>query len=115
MSHKTLSQLEVGMVLAADVINLDGKTLYGKGMQLTHRHIEVLFMWGLAQVEVEGTGIAEPELDLQPFDLKTIEIAKVKTAQRFRLTKSSHPAVDTIQAISVLKMAKRLQEENSPQ
>lgn len=115
MSQKSPNQLDAGMTLTADVINLDGKILYKTGMSLTQRHIEVLLMWGISKVEVEGADNSESLPDLQRYDSKFIETAKAKTDQHFQLVKSSHPAVDTIQAMSVLKLAKKLQEANTPQ
>lgn len=112
MSHKNPKELESGMVLAADVCNLDGQTLFRRGVTLTDRQINILLMWGVASVEIEGEDDSDARVDLDHFSHFVVERAKAEVGQRFRLVKSSHPAVDVVRNIAILQAAKSIHQLN---
>lgn len=103
------------MVLAEDVSNLDGAVLFKKGLELSSRHIEILQMWGVRSVEIEGEDdpIPNPEVDLEQFDEHIVAKAEELVNRRFALVKSAHPAVDIIKGVCVLDAAKALNLEDS--
>lgn len=111
MPKKSPNDLEAGMILAADVSNLDGQTLFKMGLHITQRHIDILQMWGIPNVEVEGEEEAEDPLDLNRFSPHVIAKAERLVGPRFRNVKSSHPAIDVIRAVCVLEAAKAIGQE----
>ena len=96
------------MVLAADVFNLDGQILFTKGAALTTRQIDILQSWGIPNVEVEGDEKDSDEIDLEEFPPDILKHAEQIVAGRFKLTKSSHPAVEIVQKMRVMQEAKKL-------
>lgn len=96
------------MVLAAEARNLDGQVLFAKGATLTARHIEILRMWGIPNVEIEGPEEEEEPIDLDQFPPAVLAQAERAVAERFKLCKSSHPAVEVVRRISVFHTARKL-------
>lgn len=113
MSHKSPHELDTGMKLAADVHNLDGNLLFPAGTELSERQIEALMMWGVESVLIEGGQDDEEGIDLSQFSEGVVEQAQSAINDRYRLTKSSHPAIETIRRISILEAAKRVSSPNS--
>ncbi len=105
--------LEPEMVLSADVSNLDGQILFKKGVILMDRQIEILQMWGIAKVEVEGDGPEEDLLKLDRYPEATIKRAEEIVSRKFKLVKSSHPAVETIKRMCILNTAKTIHKQSS--
>lgn len=93
------------MVLAGDVFNLDGQILFAKGVELEERHIEILQMWGIPNVDVEDGEDDEERIDLNQFAPHILELAEGIVSQRFKLVKSSHPAVEIVRRLCVQKEA----------
>ena len=110
MLQKKTSELQTGLKLAADVCNLDGQILFRKGAEVTPRHIEILQMWGIPTVEVEGGIEAGHAGQIEQFSQLIVEKAEQQVAARMKLVRSSHPAVDVIRSIAVLEAAKDIQQ-----
>ncbi|MEM9160069.1 MAG: hypothetical protein AAGB46_13570 [Verrucomicrobiota bacterium] len=108
MSLKKPNDLEEGMVLAADVFNLDGQILFTKGVELTARQIDILQSWGIQNVEIEGGDDAIIEDDLDNFPPAIIAKAERLVSDRFKLAKSPHPAVEIIHKMCVTQKAKEI-------
>jgi hypothetical protein len=63
-----------GMVVTADVKNMDNMLLIPAGCVLTEKHIDVLNAWGIAEVQVEAGVAAEESGDiLQQISAETLE------------------------------------------
>ena len=56
-------QLKEGMVVKADVKNLDDMLLIPAGCEMTPKHIKILNAWGIGEVSVENPGPSEEEPD----------------------------------------------------
>ena len=63
MPRIKIDQLKQGMVIAADVNNMDGMLLLPAGCALSERQIDVLHAWGVAEVSVEATDGVDPSAD----------------------------------------------------
>jgi hypothetical protein len=113
MPKKRLNDLEPGMTLAADVANLHGQTLFKAGLRLGSRQIEILQMWGIQSVDIEGEEEREDRLDLSRFAPQTLARAERQVALRFRGARAAHPAVDVIRGICVLEAAKAIAREEA--
>lgn len=109
MSRKTPHELEIGAILASDVYNLDGQILLSQGLAVEEKHIEILLMWGVPYVEVNGGEEEKEGIDLTQFSQSIVDKAEAEVDQRYLLNKSSHPAVEVIRKISVLQAAKAAQ------
>ena len=47
-------KLQAGMVVAADVANMDGMLLMPAGCEISERHLRILRTWGIPEVAIEG-------------------------------------------------------------
>lgn len=54
-----------GMVIAADVFNLNGQLLMPKGITIAEKHVWLLKSWGVQQLEVEKTGQDDANVSTQ--------------------------------------------------
>jgi hypothetical protein len=52
--RQSLEDLKPGMILAADLVETDGRLLLPLGTVLTDRHLRYFQMWGVLGVEIEG-------------------------------------------------------------
>jgi len=63
-----------GMVVTAEVKNMDNMLLIPTGCVLTEKHIGILNAWGIAEVQVESGGAAEESGDiLQQMPAETLD------------------------------------------
>ena len=69
-------QLQEGMLVAAEVKNMDNMLLLPAGCRLSQKHINILEAWGITEVEIEGAGQplepADPLAALPPADLERL-------------------------------------------
>lgn len=63
MPKAKLESLQPGMVVTADVKNMDDMLLIPAGCTLTEKHINILQSWGIPEVQVETAGTAEDNSD----------------------------------------------------
>ncbi len=63
MPKVKLDDLREGMIVAADVRNLDDMLLFPAETEITARHLKVLRSWGIAEVTVQATDGAEEVSD----------------------------------------------------
>ncbi len=105
MSLKKPHELEEGMVLSSDVFNLDGQILFKKGVELENRHVDILQMWGIPNVEIEDDDEEEERINLDQFSPSILEKAERVVNERFKLVKSTHPAVEIIRKFCIQKEA----------
>ncbi len=105
MALKKPHQLEPGMILKTDVFNMDGEVLFSKGVALTERQIDILQQWGVPNVEIEGGEEETEKVDLDQFSPEIVERAEQNVADRFKLVKSTHPAVEIIRKLCVTQEA----------
>jgi len=69
MPKVKLEFLQAGMVVTADVKNMDDMLLIPAGCTLTEKHINILQAWGVTDAQVETAGAAEDNSDpLQRLD-----------------------------------------------
>lgn len=65
MTRIKTEQLREGMVVAADVKNMDDMLLLPAGSAITERSIHILAAWGIEQIPIEGSD--EQAADGDPF------------------------------------------------
>lgn len=98
--------LNAGMVLADPVYNLDGKLLFAEGTVLDDKKIEITMMWGVERIHIQGNEDDTQSISIQSFSNSIKQDAEAEIQQRFKLVKSSHPAVIAIRELAVLERAK---------
>lgn len=106
MPNRSPHDLQEGHILTDDVYNLDGNLLFPSGTKLTDKQIEIMMMWGVEIVSVEGIDGKEKAISIQNFSNTVKQDAELAVNERFKLVKSSHPAVKAIRELAVLELAK---------
>ncbi len=108
-----LDALHEGMVVTADVKNLDDMLLIPAGCELTARHIRILQTWGVSEVTVESAGEDEDHTD--PLSRLSPEVAARLTSE----TKATFWNFDESNAIqkellrlSILRKARQLVDKS---
>lgn len=56
----SVSRLRTGMLLAAPVLDVNGRRLFPAGHEVTPSTLRILAMWGIAQVDVTGPATTSP-------------------------------------------------------
>ncbi len=78
MAKVIIKDLEIGMCLAADVCDLNGRFLIGADCELTDKHIKALNAWGVASVEINDADIeleqVENSISNEDFERKQNEL-----------------------------------------
>ena len=59
MPRVKIASVHEGMVVAADVKNMDHMLLIPAGCALTEKHIEICNAWGITEVQVEAGGMQD--------------------------------------------------------
>jgi hypothetical protein len=94
MAKVAIDNLEVGMVLAADVHDRAGRMLLGAGVELTPKHLVIFRTWGVEEAEIvgddDGTESSLLPAEVTPELLATAEAA---LAPLFRTANLEHPAM----------------------
>ena len=107
-----LDSLQEGMIVAADVRNMDDMLLLPAGCELSGRHIQILRTWGVAEVMVEATGETEAEADplskLSPEEAARIE-AEVKS--RFHQFDETNPVQKELLRLMIRRKALQLTQK----
>ncbi len=106
MGRLSIDQLKPGMVTGEDVLGTHDRMLLGKGVELTEKHLRVLKMWGIIDVEIEG----ETAQDAGPYtsvavDSAILEEAVEQTKLRFRFCDLDHTGVHELFRLCVLRAA----------
>jgi hypothetical protein len=74
MSKVKVTAVREGMIVTADVKNMDNMLLIPAGCVLTEKHINIFNAWGITEVQVESGGAAEDPGDiLQQLPPETLE------------------------------------------
>ena len=96
----SVDQLNQGMVLSDDVLDINRNLLLTKGQTITPRHIRIFKLWGITEVNVFGKNEKKNETEpwINPELRKKIED---RTKQIFKNVDLNHPAAKEIFKLSV--------------
>jgi HD-like signal output (HDOD) protein len=96
----SVDQLNQGMVLSDDVLDINRNLLLTKGQTITPRHIRIFKLWGVTEVNVFGKNDKKNETEpwINPELRKKIED---RTKQIFKNVDLNHPAAKEIFKLSV--------------
>jgi hypothetical protein len=111
MAQREIERCVVGMKLAADVRDHNGRILLASGTTLEEKHFRVFKMWGIRNVPIEESGDTAPEGETAPAaDPEKIRKIEEELAIIFRHTNRENPVV---QSLYRLAMHKRMEGEVS--
>ncbi len=96
----SVDALEKGMVLSEDVFDINARLLLSKGQQITPKHIRILKVWGIIDVNVVGDK-DQKDHEEAPLDPEIIEAVKASTREVFKNIDLKHPAIEEIFKLSV--------------
>lgn len=100
MAIVTIENLAPGMVLAADVYDMNGRLLIGSGLGLEAKHILIFRTWGIVEADVVGdvnTDTVDMPNDLSP--------EKFEQTRNLLLPLYAHTDVDHPAMIELLRLA----------
>ncbi|AJY70645.1 hypothetical protein [Geobacter sulfurreducens] len=105
MGMVPIDNLDVGMTLAADVIDRTGRLLLGAGAELTAKHLHIFRTWGVAEADIAGMD-DDPGNHL-PLEISPAELATAEEALRplFLHTDLEHPAMREIMRLGAVRKA----------
>lgn len=102
--------LSVGAVLAADVVDRSGRVLLRSGSTIEDRHLRILVMWGVTEVDVAGEPGVHPEEEPSVEDDVRAAVER-ETAAMFALANRDHPAMEELVRLSVVRRLSKRSEE----
>ena len=83
--------LQVGMVVAGDVKNIDGMLLIPAGCTLSERQINILQAWGVAEIQVEAGSSVQDTDPLARLSLEAVEKMRTELKARFWEVEETNP------------------------
>lgn len=88
-----VKDVEVGMVLAEDVHDQNGRFLLGRECELAEKHIRALKAWGIFSVVVEGDDDGTTSAAIDP---QRQAEAEQQVRQRFAVAGLEHPLMQEL-------------------
>lgn len=104
-----LEAVQPGMVVAADVRNLEDMLLLPAGCELTARHLKILQTWGIPEIQVESG--ADPEAEKDPLERLGPEAAarlEADTLRAFRRLDPANPVQQELFRLILRRKARQL-------
>ena len=99
-----IDNVEVGMVLASDVQDRNGRMLLGAGAELTQKHLVVFRTWGVIEVDIAGIDYAQEESSIPAeLDPAAIAAAQEELLPHFIHSGIEHPALKELFVLAAIK------------
>lgn len=109
MGFVNIDSLEVGMILASDLLTPEGRFLLPKGHTLEESAIKTCKAWGVRQADVHGLDQEQlNDAKLAQFDPEHLEQSRMLLAPLFRCANTDHPAMREIIRITLERTARQL-------
>ena len=119
LSH---TDLQVGMTVAQDVKDRQGRLLIPAGTSLNEKHLRAVKLWGIAVVNIESDGETGPAGVESAFSQEVLERAGAETEKIFanNAANREHPVYEPLFHYRLMKTARRMEagdyeEEERPQ
>lgn len=108
MPKVKIDALREGMVVAADVRNLDDMLLLPAGASLTARHLKVLRSWGVGEVVVEASDETEEASDpLRRLPPEVLSQMEQSLREVFWKLDATQPLQQTVFQLMLMRQAQR--------
>jgi HD-like signal output (HDOD) protein len=100
MACLSVDDIQNGMVLSEDVLDINARLLLSKGQKITPKQIRVLKIWGITEVDIVGE---KDNTNVEAFqvDPEIIQEVKASTKEIFKNIDLRHPAIQEIFELSV--------------
>jgi hypothetical protein len=104
-----LADIRPGMVLAQDARDDNGRLLLRQGQAVSEHALRIFRMWGVDELDVEGTepSSAEPAVD-PAVETTILAQARAQSEELFRHTNRRHPMITELHRLSSERMARKL-------
>ncbi|MDD2501463.1 MAG: hypothetical protein PHN92_11695 [Geobacter sp.] len=104
MGLVALDNLEIGMVLASDVLDRNGRMLLGAGAELNQKHLTIFRTWGVAEADIAGIDYVDNEPPLPAeIDPATLAAAEEALLPHFRHSGTEHPALRELLRLAAIR------------
>lgn len=92
-----LADVQPGMVLDADVQDLNGRVFLSAGGVITEKHIRIFKMWGITEANIRGVAKEDvAHLVTEQFDPVMLQEAEREGRELFRHTDLKHPFMEEL-------------------
>ncbi len=95
MSLVKVDKLVNGMVLNQDVFDSNSRLLLAKGQEIEDKHIRIMKMWGIFEVDIDGIS-GEGDENRESIDSKQLVAVAEQVKLLFRGVDITHPAMNEI-------------------
>ena len=102
MGKISVNNLKPGMTLSSDVLDITGRLLLGNGTEIDEKHINIFKIWGIVEVDIEGSEEDKNEAysDLHA-DITTINQAEEDLIKIFHHTDITSPIMKELFRIAL--------------
>jgi HD-like signal output (HDOD) protein len=108
MGKLNIDSLKPGMVLAGDLLHVDGRHLLSKGVRLEANHLRILRIWGVAAAEIEGISDSSRPPSLEEIAPAILQRAEEFTQKQFSHAQMDHPFLRELFRICTLRRAQQM-------
>lgn len=99
-----IENLEIGMVLASDVQDRNGRMLLGAGAELTQKHLTIFRTWGVVEADIAGIDYADDESPLpSEVDPAALKAAELTLIPLFIHAGTDHPALRELLRLAAIR------------
>jgi len=102
-----VDRLKTNMVLSEDVRDMNTRLLLAKGLRIQSKHIRVLKMWGITEVNVVTDEHDDEETTTKEIDPELLERIEESTKYLFQHVDLEHPAMQELFRLSVLSKCRK--------
>lgn len=102
--------IEVGAVVAQNVLDLSGRLLVPAGTALTAKHLRAFKIWGVERIAITSAeDSAEPDRSVIPRDANPADLATARASatERFRFAPTDLPAMALLYDLCVARILAR--------
>jgi hypothetical protein len=108
MGRLNLDEIQDGMVLAADVLDRNGRVLLKVGTQISNKHLMILRQWGVTDADIQGMSREEVNAKaVEGLDKDLLAAVETKYREVFLHADRTHPFNNELFRLSVLRALPR--------
>lgn len=105
MGRLNIDEVQAGMVLAADVIDRNGRVLLKSGLSVTDKHLTILKQWGITDADIQDVDREEITAKAtEGLDPELLSKTETKYQELFIHTDRRHPFIQELFRLSVLRI-----------
>jgi len=102
-----VDRLKTNMVLSEDVRDMNTRLLLAKDLKIQSKHIRILKMWGITEVNVVTDEPDDEETTTKEIDPELLERIEESTKYLFQHVDLEHPAMQELFRLSVLSKCRK--------